>query len=364
MAGIFYDGFDHYATADIATKWTQRTVLSGVGPVIGATGRRGGGALRMATTTFGYGDSVRITPSSPVPSGATCVVGFAFRHVNAFATNNNNTTEDSGSNSSASCLVSIRKVGGTHVWFRINANGTISAFHSTSLLGTTSVALTQNVYQYLEFKVLIHASAGTITVRLNGSAVLTLTGQVSQTGGSSTWDEIKLGTYGSDTVVFATVDYDDLYLLDGSGSVNNDFLGDVRVDAVYPNAAGNSSQFTRSAGSDQWAGIDETAPNADTDYNETATATNRDTLNFPNAPVAGATIFGIQASASVKKTDAGGAGLKLVTRISGTDYDGTEVGLGTAYTYVRQIWDVKPSDSTAWTDSAFNAAEFGYVKST
>ncbi len=364
MAGIFYDGFDHYATADIETKWTQRVISAGVsttGPFINGSGRRSGSALRMATTNYGYLESVRITPSAPVPSGATCIFGTAYRHVAAFSVNANGTTEDNVVSNFPNCVLSLRKSGVTHVWVRVNINGTLSVLQGTGVLGTSSVALTQNVYQYLEVKVVIHASAGTVDIRLNGVSILALTGQVTQAGGSSTWDEIKLGACGGG---LTTVDYDDLYLLDGSGSVNHDFLGDVRVDATYPNAAGNSAQFTRSTGSDQWATIDETAPNGDTDYNETGTATNRDTLNFPTAPVAGATIYAVQALASAKKTDAGGAGLKLVTRISSTDYDGTEGGLGTAYNYVRQIWDVKPSDSAAWTDGAFNAAEFGYVKST
>lgn len=355
MAGVFFDSCDHYATANIAEKWTQ---IHG-SPTIEAVGRRGTNGMRFNLYSTGTGDDVRVTPF-PVPSGDTCIVGYAFNHVSAFSDTQAGTVEDSGS-TAVSTMLSIRQGAVTQVWFSVLGDGTIAVRRGTTLLGTSGFALTQNVFQYIEFKVKVHGSAGTVEVRVNTVPILVLTGLNTQGAGSGNWNEVKIGQF-----AFASPDVriDDIYVLDGSGSSNNDFLGDVRIDAVFPNADGNSSQFTRSTGASQFATVDETAPNGDTDYNEAATSGLKDTLNYPNAPVAGANILAIQGDVYGKKTDSGGAGVKQITRISGVDYQGTEVGIGTAYNYQRQVWDVKPSDSTPWTDTDFNAAEFGYIKST
>ena len=61
----------------------------------------------------------------------------------------------------------------------------------------------------------------------------------------------------------ANYDYDDLYICDGTtvpGEPVNDFLGDVRVDTLYPNGNGNSSQWVgQDANStDNYLNVDDT----------------------------------------------------------------------------------------------------------
>lgn len=344
MAALFCDGFDHYtAVADIAAKWTS-TVPS---TVINATGgRRGGGALKSDN-----GSRVRVTLTAPSPTGATVIFGQAVGWAGGPPTT----------------FAGIALASTAHCSIGVNSNGTLSVYRGNGsvLLGTTVFALQIGIYSYVEAKFLLHASAGTVEIHVNGmnwplNGVPILTGVNTMGGASATFDEFFLQASSGHFNFF----HDDVYVLDGSGTDNNDFLGDVRADVIYPTAAGASSQFTRSAGTDQWATIDETTPNSDTDYNESNTPTHRDSLNFPNAPVTGAVIKFIQALAYAKKTDAGGAGLKLTTRLGGTYYDGTEQGLSTGYHYQRQIWGVKPSNGAAWVDTDINAAEFGYLKST
>jgi hypothetical protein len=154
-----------------------------------------------------------------------------------------------------------------------------------------------------------------------------------------------------------------MYIADGSGTAWADFKGDTRVDAVFPNANGTNRDFTPSAGTDDFAVVDETDDNEDTDYLTATAAAQKCTMNFPNAPLTGADIYGLQVIVSGKKTDAGSSGHKAVARIGGTDYLGAERSLSTTYSFRRQPWDSKPSDSTPWTDTDFNAAEFGMQKS-
>ena len=69
--------------------------------------------------------------------------------------------------------------------------------------------------------------------------------------------------------------FDDLYVCDGSGSVNNDFLGDVRVVTVRPNGAGGSTQWTPDSGSN-YARVNETISGEDSNYVEDGTSGHED----------------------------------------------------------------------------------------
>src|SRR4051812_11102669 len=70
MAALFCDGFDHYTTvADIAAKWTSTANFPAI---VTNGGRRGGGALKSDN-----GSRVRVTLTSPSPSGATAIFGLA-----------------------------------------------------------------------------------------------------------------------------------------------------------------------------------------------------------------------------------------------------------------------------------------------
>lgn len=369
MALLFLDSHDHYATADLVSKYTQEVAsflqALGTPPTdtsgIAAIGRRGTNGLRLKIVTNDGGNqgskAYRKVLSSPAPSGATAIAGFSFRSVTAFNLLGTSTTQTTGA-----CLFSFYKSGTSQIWFRLNTNGTIAAYRGTTLLGTTANALTQNVEQYIELKVLLHGSTGTVTIHVDGIEWLALTGVNTQNAGVSTWDEIYRGPV-TGASASGEWNFDDLYVADGSGASWNDFVGDVRIDAVLPTTNGTTRNFTPSTGTDDFAVVDEASANGDTDYVEASAVNDVVTMNFPNAPVTGADIYGVQVVAQAKKTDAGAAGHKAVTRLGGVDYLGAEVGLGSTYQFLTQPWAVKPSDASPWTDTDFNAAEFGAKKS-
>lgn len=374
MALLFLDSFDHYATADMASKWTQyvnTNVSATCKTSIAVVGARATSGLKLetATTTTASTGSLNAVPVMPLPSGATHIVGFRFRSVTPFATLGNDTinSESYGSNGvNNACLYAIRYLGTTQVWLRLETNGKLAVYRGSTLLGTTSAALVQNVWQYIELKVLIHVSAGTVGIHIDGVSQLSLTSQNTRNHASvALWDEFRVGPIATSTSPAATNEWniDDFYVADATGSDWNDFKGDIRVDAVFPTAEGNTSGYTCSTGSTHYTLVDEASANGDTDYNSAATVALKDTLNFPNVPVAGATIYGLQICTQARKTDAGSAGSKSVTRIASTDYEGAEYAVSSGYSILREPQAVKPSDSTAWTDTAFNAAEFGYEKS-
>jgi hypothetical protein len=221
-----------------------------------------------------------------------------------------------------------------------------------AVIATSSVPLVVGIYYYVELKVTFHATAGSLELRVNAAPVATFTGNT----GTPTWNGFHCGAY---------ADFDDLYLLDGTGAAPwNDFLGDCRVDVRNPTAEGASSAWTPLSGTDNALMVDDPAPDDDTTYVSTTVIGATDTHVVQDAAVVGAPIRGVQVCLSMKKTGAGACTVAPVIRHSGTDYSGTAVSPASAYVYSLAVYSVNPGTGAAWTESDFNAAEFGYTRVT
>ena len=364
MALLFMDSFDHYATADLTKKWSGAIPISfEVIPSIGATGRHSSNGIRWAAGNFGGRTLTKLLATS----GATVVVGFAFvQYAGTFSSLVVGTIFDPTIYNQANYVVAIRQAGTVQVWVRINQSGTLTVLRGSTELGTTVKALTAGagLYSFIELKVLIDSSVGTVNLQVNQEVWLSLTAQNTRNAASATWDEILIGGMRGGGSPYVGWDYDDVYVLDGAGPAPwNTFLGDCRVDVRNPTAAGATTGWTPSAGAN-WQNVDDVAPNDDTDYNSVVTLNAVDTFVTQDAPVAGATIFGVQHCINAKKSDIGPCAIASVIRPSGTDQVGASAALGTGYSYLLQVAATIPGSAgpDPWTEAAFNAAEFGYKR--
>lgn len=359
MALLFMDSFDHYVTADITEKWSGTATGSGAALVIApANGRRGSGSFRWSTGSVSTSATAYIQKTLS-PADATCVCGFALQvsHVDA-------------AGSTGIQLCSIRDGATPQVSLRLNADLTLSVTRggqAGAALGTPiSPGLAAGIFAYLELKVAIHPSAGTVEVWINGVPRLTLPGQNTRTTANTQWNSFSLGMQDSSgnshTTNNRAFEYDDLYVLDGSGPPPwNSALGDVRVDVRNPTGPGASTGWTPSAGAN-WDAVNDAAPNDDTDYTSAATPGLTDTFVVQDAPAVGSTLYGVQVNLSAKKADAGVCLLNPVVRHGGTDYTGAALSPSTLYSYLRQPYATNPGTGAAWEEADFNNAEFGYTR--
>jgi hypothetical protein len=337
MALRFADSFDHYVTADITTKWTVLTNPGG-----GATGIISAGNGRNSTASFRATKQHNLQKT--LDAQQIWILGTAFK-ITALPDN--------------VPVFALLDSGSVQVDLRLLSDGTLRATRNGTTLGTTSFALSVNTSYFIEFKVTIDPSAGTIDVRVNGSSKLSLSSQNTRATANSTANSIVLGSPSNIAGGAFTADYDDFYVSDGTGSApTNDFLGDVRVEALLPNGAGNTSAWTPSAGSN-YQNVDETAPNADTDYNSTSNAGDVDTYNYPSITPASGTVFGVQVNMNARKDDGGTRTIAPVVRSGVTDFVGTSRNIGSTYTYYQQVYETDPNTAAAWTITNVNAAEFG-----
>lgn len=336
MVCRFIDGFDHLLAADFPNKWG----FGGTPPAL-PTGRFGGVAYRNDDTRGGL--------ARFIDNQATWIVGAA-----VFFTNFGN-----GGNA----LFVFQDSGSNQCELRWNSSGLLYVTRNGTTIATGSTPLVVNVWAYVEFKVTIHNTTGAYEVRVNGSN----TGQVSGSGAntrggtSNNYANSLLLFSGSVRNVAASPEVlvDDLYLLDGTGSLNNDFLGEMRVQTLYPTGTGNYAQFTPSTGAN-WQNVDDVPENGDTDYNGSSTVNQIDSFALGDLATGTAAPKVVQANLVARKDDVGPRSLAPHFRIGGADYAGAGQALNSTHLPFLQVYDVSPATSVAWTASEVNGAEAGY----
>ena len=342
MALRFVDSFDHYATANIFQKWTSGNTANG--STITTGGRN---STSRARFQHSFDSATKV-----IDAQATWIIGFAF-----------STSTSTGS--SLYQLVGLTDASGgvQHFSLGMDSGGHLVARRgnvSGTTLGTGTIVLSQDTFYFIEVKVTISDASGVVVVKVNGVTDINLSSQDTRNGGNATADSITLSGGGQNNN-FAVFSYDDLYICDTSGgSPTNDFLGDVRVEALLPNGNGNSSQLVGSDGNstDNYLLVDESTPNSDTDYVESSTVNDKDTYAFGNMTSTSGTVYGVQVLPFAKKTDAGTRSIKSVARLSATEADSADKTLTSAYLYLPDIRETKPGGGS-WSISDVNSAEFG-----
>lgn len=258
-------------------------------------------------------------------------------------------------------LCQIREGSTVHM-YAIDDNDIITFYNGGgAVLGSTSNPAYFAAWNYVEIKLYSHDTAGTLKVKLNGVTELDLSSKDTRNGGTPKLDTVlfggcRTGNNGGDTLGITHV-----VVMDTSGSYCNDLIGDKRVQAFRPTGAGNYSEFTPSTGSN-YANVDEDPPNDGTDYNTSDALNERDTFVQGDISNTNATISAVDCVMYCKTNDGGSAGISGMARSSSSDGLGPEKAVPASYGFVDSPIYLDPNGSAAWTPTSFNAAEFGYKR--
>jgi len=241
-----------------------------------------------------------------------------------------------------------------HVTIFVTTAGTIEARRGTStgtLLGIASRSVPIGSWHYLEAKVTLSDTVGVVQIWLNDELVLNLSNQDTKNAGTKTVFD-SIGSYSNQAVYV-----DDFYVCNGAGSVNNDALGDVRVYGLFATADGANTGLTPTGSASHYANIDEDDPST-ADYNSSAVDDTKDTYVFQDIPTGG-TVAGVLVWSYANKSDTGAKSWAPVVRHSSTDYKGTDWAVAQGYAYYKQVYEMNPGTSVAFTPDDVNDAEFG-----
>jgi len=328
MALIFVDSFDHYPTADLSEKWgglASHTITTG--------GRFGTSSTRR---TINLANLWRTLPNLP-----TITCGFAWKWTSAAA------------GATSNSIASFREATTIQVEVRALSSGQLRVSAGPNTYDSTQITLPDTWY-FIELTAVIHASAGSFELRVNGETWLSQTGIDTTNTANNYATRFYFGnTGGSGTA--GTMDYDDLYIRD-----DGTFLGDCRVAYLAPNGNGNHSDFTGSDAdsTDNYLLVDE-ASNSEADYVESSTVGHIDTYAMGSLPSTPSTIHGVQQVVNARKTDASVVNMRHVIRQGGTNYEGSDVAVGDSSAFLTRVLETDPDTAAAWTGSGIDSMESG-----
>lgn len=328
---LFMDGFDFYNDNTEASKrWTDAWDAKFV------TGRFGSGqALYWEANDYLY---------KILPETQEFVFGMGFQ------------TDGISGNKA---IIGFRDAGTDQVTVYVDTDGSIKVYRGqgATLLGTSATGLiTDNVWYHIEGKFKIDNSTGTFEIKVGGVSVLSDTGVDTQNTANAYMNRIHFGYASAENRYI-----DDLYILDTTGTENNDFLGDCRIETIRPEGVGNSTDFTPSTGAN-WENVDDTFPDDDSTYNYHAPQglPGTDLFAMEDLTTISGEIFAIQPVMYTRKDDAGSVNLSSVIRTGGADYVGSGISLPDAYVFHTDILELNPDGDVDWTVTTVNAVEGGY----
>lgn len=322
MALLLLEGFDHYD--DSFTSTPQNIFMKGWnGGLVGrGPGRLPYGAQSACVEVILNNGIGKFLPSVP----SEVIFGFGFM-VESLA-------------DKPFCTVGGAQVGlnGGHVAIYDNTN---------ALVATGPNFVTNMAWNYIEGK-FTHTSG---QVRLNGLAEIgPSAGAYSGAFTSINFSYQQLGT--------PTLFIDDLYVADTTGGVNDDFLGDLVVETLYPISDGTYTDWTVDIGGLHWPRVSEYLIDSDASYVHTTTVGAKDTYGIGNPVLANTPVYGTQLNLGVRKNDAGTRVIEPVIRQAGVDHIGPLSAVTAGYTFHSWLRDTDPTGNP-WTYTTVNTDEYG-----
>jgi len=231
-----------------------------------------------------------------------------------------------------------------------------------TLIGTTSAgAYRDNEWFYFEVQSVTHATAGTVKLRINTKVVFDGIDLNTKNTANSFVDSYGFGCFRNGGGNSAFIKFDDFYFCDGQGSINNDFLGNVRVKQQLAIANGPNIDFAiggTAPAATNWQSVLNAALD-DTKYVYSGTPGDYDLYDLDpnlNTPL----VLGVQVRAGLRQDDATQRIARLMLNTGGTDYVGSvDHYLNQSYTHYRDLWELNPNTGLAWTGTEVNGMYAG-----
>jgi hypothetical protein len=336
MSLVWMDGFESYGIgdgADISALLAQRYVVYALTYFSTQTGRTGGYAMKSVDGSYWMR-----TPA--LTTDPTLIVNFGFR-ADSFVPSN-------------AGICSLYNGTGTEGMSLHWLSDDIAVYKGGSQVDVTSaLGLTFDTWYFIEFKV-VTGEHGSYVLKVNGDIVLQDDDYDTRPGGTEAYhDRVKFwgGSYMNPRV-------DDLFIFDGTGSTNNDFVGDHRILAILPNEAGDVAEWTGSGASTHYTYVDENPYNT-SDYVQDDVTGHQELYGYSDLANIGE-ILGITIFTAAVVLDVTPFTLKTLAKLSGgsVNADAGQTVSELLYGVFPRQMETDPNGSP-WTMTTINTAQFG-----
>lgn len=252
--------------------------------------------------------------------------------------------------------------GSVRVYYATAGGGAPNFTTNQTLIGTSGTTIINNTWTLIEVHCIIATGAtGTYELKINGTSVINATsqrtGQTNANMGSFVLQFMRGNAGGGSTNSYLA--FDDLRVNDTAGSVNNTWCGDESILLIKPNAAGDSTQFTR-GGADSgsnYGQVDETPPNALTDYVYDTVVGHTDLYNMSTVTVT--SVSAVEVIMQLQNPDGNGGTVNLVTKTGAGQSDGTAQAVTGVPLYFKRLLEADPADAGAWSQAKIDALQVG-----
>jgi hypothetical protein len=213
-------------------------------------------------------------------------------------------------------------------------------------------------YIFIEMRVFLDAVNGTIAGAINGSQVFSLTG-------------IDTTEFWSPTDFHGTLEVhctgdgaciDNVYVMDGEGTAPTNasqWIGPWHVIQMTPFDDGDARGWSPSAGSDNYAMVDEIPPDENTTYVSSNAEGPSDLYRFLSVVLPSDTLYAVQRSFQVTRTATGHTEVSHLDKVSGVLRETERWGVQSGDWYSdTQIDDTDPTGAK-WSIATFNRTQFG-----
>ncbi len=332
-----FEGFGALTGASLITEVGKKYDATSMSATTLQAGRGGGSSLQIGSTQAHYIQKL-------FDAQQTWIVGYAFRTPPTFSGTARPMIQFIDT---ATGQMDIKLTNGGGGGLLVTRNGTT--------LDTINGLFSASTWYYIEFKVKIHDTTGTYEVHVNGSSVGTPgSGADTDFTGSGTADIVKIFNTES------TPWYDDIYILDGTGGENDDFLGEMKVEILLPESDTISQDWSMSTGADHYALVDDNPSDEDTTYVYSTDSGDIDYYNYEDIGSAFQVIYGVQINTQAKVSSAASIEMYLTLSSGSTVSNGTAVTVSdTNYKTFGRAVGLDPDTSALWLSGAIDAAIFG-----
>jgi len=292
-----------------------------------------------------------------IPQGTAITIGVRIKFSNV-SKNNEEILRIAGTASPFSAEARIRLTSNNALQLQYGSGTTVDT--------TANDVFEDNSWHYIEWQtVLSNTTSGSYEVRVDGVDVMSGTGVRTQQNSNTDAQCFHLRSVsGSNTDYEDVTLYDDWYILDGTGSVNNDFLGPVSIHHRQIKAVGSDNDFSYTGG----GSIPESVNNIQIEESDATcmdtpnTSTNRQTLVPYQISGTSNTIYGVKITSRVKMEKGYEATkFKHVVDSDSSTGEDTQRTIFDHNGYLTKmgLFETDPATSALWTQNAFNSAEFG-----
>lgn len=336
MAITLIEGFDFITANDVLSLYPLSNSLS---PSVQA-GRFGGQGFRADA-----GNQNRYL-AVPAPGGTTLTIGAAIFIPSG--------TLSGAGGSPGTGLIRMYDASNTiQGGVQMGSNGTLYITRSTNVVLATGNPgdVVGGVWNYIEVEWTLSDTVGAVNVYVNGSLKVSCSGVDNKNTASATVSSVRLTPSGTGS---NGLEFDDIYVTDTAAR-----LGECRVETLRPTADDGTQQWGRSTGSSNYALVDETPENGDTDYVLAASAGLVDKYTLSDLSSVPSTIFAVQPVLVARKDDAVARSLRSKLTSGAAVQNGATRALGSGYQVFSDIAPLDPNTSGAWSAAAVNALALG-----